>query len=173
MPLALPRVDPAQTPLGLGGAVRLARLELVRLVRGLVLFKLGALVGMAAAAAIVKRAVPSRGDETSDELALVAILEGVELKSRARVFKGGSMLAWFGGIDVDLRDVELDAGAQLSTYAIFGGIEIKTPPHWRIESSANAILGGVDTPAPDDLDPDAPVLAVAGTALLGGIEIDS
>ena len=55
----------------------------------------------------VKRAMPSRGDEDSDEVSLVAIFDGVKLESRAKAFKGGSMLAWFGGIDVDLTEVEL------------------------------------------------------------------
>lgn len=84
----------------------------MRPLRGLLLFKLGAWVGMMAAAAFVRRAVPSHGDEESDELGLVAVLNGIELKSRARAFRGGSMLAWFGGIAVDLREVELAPGAR-------------------------------------------------------------
>ena len=59
----------------------------MRLLRGLLLFKLGFWAGMYASAAILKRTFPSRGDEDSDELALVAILNGVELKSRAQAFR--------------------------------------------------------------------------------------
>ena len=59
----------------------------MRLLRGLLLFKLGFLAGMYASAAILKRTFPSRGDEESDEVALVAILDGVELKSRAQDFR--------------------------------------------------------------------------------------
>jgi hypothetical protein len=140
------------------------------LLRGLVVFKLGALVGMAAAAALVKQAVPSRGDEESDEVALVAVFDGIRLGSRARSFKGGSLLAWFGGIEVDLRDAELAADARLSAHALFGGIEVKTPPNWRIESSAKAVVGGIDTRTPAGNDPGAPVLALAGLAVFGGIE---
>src|SRR5512132_1947249 len=76
---------------------RYSRLQLgsrqMRLLRTLLIFKLGAWAGMASAAAFVKRAVPSRGDEDSDELSLVAVFDGIELKSRAKAFKGGSMLA--------------------------------------------------------------------------------
>ena len=74
--------------------------------RAVLLFKLGFWAGMVTSAAIVKRAFPSRGDEDSDELRLVAIQNGIELKSRARAFRGGSMLAWLGGIAVDLRTPE-------------------------------------------------------------------
>jgi hypothetical protein len=146
----------------------------VGLVRRLVIFKLGALAGMAAAAGFVKRAVPSRGDEESDELALVAVFDGVELVSRAKAFKGGSLLAWFGGIEVDLRAAQLDSGgAELSVHALFGGIEIKTPPSWRIESNAKALFGGIDARTPAQDDPAAPVLSLAGVALLGGVAVGS
>jgi hypothetical protein len=143
---------------------------MMRTLRALLTFKLGAIAGLAVAAAFVKRAVPSRGDEESDELALVAVFDGIELKSRAKAFKGGSMFAWFGGIAVDLREAELAPGARLYLNTLFGGIALKTPPNWRVESKANVLFGGVDTRTPQD-DPEAPVLSLAGTAVFGGIAV--
>jgi hypothetical protein len=143
----------------------------MRPLRGVLLFKLGAWAGMMAAAAFVRRTVPSRGDEESDDLGLVAVFNGIELKSRARAFTGGSMLAWFGGIAVDLREVELAPGARLSLNTLFGGIAVKTPPGWRVESELKALAGGVDARTPGGDDPAAPVLTVTGTALFGGIAI--
>jgi hypothetical protein len=145
----------------------------MRSLRGLVLFELGALTGLAAAGAFVKNAIPSRGDEDSDELALVAVLNGIDMKSRARAFRGGSMLAWLGGINVDLRDVELAPGARLTVHTLFGGVAVKTPPGWRIESSAKVIAGGVDVRTPARDDPDAPVLNLDGLAVFGGIAVGS
>lgn len=139
--------------------------------RSLLIFKLGLWAGMLAAAAFAKRAVPSRGGEESDELALVAVLDGIELKSRAKAFEGGSMLAWFGGIAVDLREAELAPGARLSLRTLFGGIAVKTPPTWRVESSAKAFLGGVEARTPAQDDTSAPLLTVEGVALLGGIAV--
>jgi hypothetical protein len=138
---------------------------------GVLLFKLGAWAGMMAAAAFVRRAVPSHGDDESDELRLVAVFNGITLESRAKAFTGGSMLAWFGGIDVDLRAVEIAPGARLSLHTLFGGIAIKTPPNWRIESEMRAFAGGVDTRTSSQDEPDAPVLSLTGTALLGGISV--
>ncbi len=143
----------------------------MRALRGLLLFKLGAFVGMMAAAAFVRRTVPSRGDEQSDELSLVAVLDGIELKSRADAFTGGSMLAWFGGIAVDLREAELAPDARLSLNTLFGGIAIKTPPGWRIESELKTLVGGVDTRSAAADDQHAPTLTLTGTALLGGIAV--
>jgi hypothetical protein len=145
----------------------------MRLPSRLLIFKLGAWVGMAAAAAFVKRSVPSRGDEESDELALVAVFDGIELESRATAFRGGSMLAWFGGIEVDLRNAELAAGAELSVHTLFGGIEVTTPPHWRVESKAKALAGGISTPGEAGHDPDAPVLSLTGLAVFGGVNVRS
>jgi hypothetical protein len=143
----------------------------MRLFRTLALLEVGAWAGMAAAAAFVKRAVPSRGDEESDELALVAVFDGVDLKNRAKAFRGGSMLAWFGGVAVDLREAELAPDARLSVHTLFGGIAVRVPEGWRVESGVKAIAGGVDvrTPAHDDLE--APTLKVDGLALFGGIAI--
>lgn len=139
------------------------------LLRRLLLFKLGALVGMLAAAAFFKRVVRSRGDAESDELALVAILDGVELESRAKAFRGGSMLAWFGGIEADLSGAELADGAQLTVHALFGGIDVTTPPGWRVESDTKAFAGGIDARGSDD--PEAPVLRLDGMAVFGGIDV--
>jgi hypothetical protein len=143
----------------------------MRPIRALLLLTLGAWAGMAIAAAFVKRALPSRGDEDSDELSLVAVFDGIDLKSRAKAFKGGSMLAWFGGIAVDLRDAELAPGATLSVHTLFGGIAIKTPPSWRVESNVKALMGGVDAQTPTKDDPNAPVLTLVGVALFGGIAV--
>ena len=81
------------------------------------------------------------------------------------------MLAWWGGIAVDLREAELAPDARLSVRTLFGGIAIKTPPMWRIESSVKALAGGFDVRPGAEDDPDAPVLTVEGTALFGGVAI--
>jgi hypothetical protein len=143
----------------------------MRLLRSLLIFKLGVWTGMAAAAAFVRRAVPSRGDEDSDQVSLVAVFDGIDLRSRAKAFKGGSMLAWFGGIAFDLRDAELAPGARLTVRTLFGGIAIKTPPTWRVESNVKALAGGVDAPPPTQDDREAPVLTLEGMALFGGIAV--
>jgi hypothetical protein len=148
-----------------------ASLVTVRLLRTLFAFKLGLYAGFATAAALMKRTLPSRGDEESDELALVAIFDGVKLANRAEAFRGGSMLAWYGGIDVDLTEATLAPGAHLRLNALLGGISIRIPAGWRVESSAKALLGGIDVRTRDADDPDAPTLTIDGLAAMGGIAI--
>ena len=143
----------------------------MRFLRSLLIFKAGVWAGLAGGAALMKRAMPSRGDEESDEVALVAIFDGIQLKNRATAFRGGSMLAWFGGIAVDLREAQLAPDAHLTLHALNGGIAIRIPPGWRVESSVKALGGGVDVRALGAEDPSAPTLTIDGLALFGGVAI--
>ena len=143
----------------------------MRAVGKLGLLLLGLFGGFMAAAAVVKRAVPSRGDAESDEVALMAVFDGAELRSKATAFRGGSMLAWYGGIDADLREAQLAPDARLSVTALFGGIALRVPPEWRIEKDLRAVAGGFDVSGDDPDDPDAPVLRLEGQAFCGGIAV--
>ena len=89
----------------------------MRLLRATGLTILGFWAGVMATAAVMKRVLRSRGDAEADEVALVAIFDGIDLESRASAFRGGSMLAWFGGISVDLRAATLFAGVAPSDEA--------------------------------------------------------
>jgi hypothetical protein len=143
----------------------------VRLIRAVLLVELGFWAGTVASAALMKRMLPSRGDDESNEVALVAILNGVEMKSRAQAFTGGSMFAWLGGIAVDLREAKLGPDAHLDVRSLFGGIAIRVPVGWRVESSVTAIGGGVKVDVPEPDADDAPTLRLDGFAAFGGIAV--
>jgi len=142
----------------------------VRPIRALALATVGAVAGFMAAASFVKRAFPSRGDELSDELGLVAVFDGIELESSATSFRGGSVLAWYGGVSLDLREATLAPGAHLTVHTLFGGVAIRVPSNWRLESSLQSFAGGADVrPGSESLD--APTLTIDGRALFGGIAV--
>ena len=143
----------------------------MRFLRGLLLFKLGFWAGSIASAQLVKRAFPSRGDEESDEVRLVAVLNGIELRSRAQAFRGGSMFTWLGGIAVDLSETRLAPDAHLDLVSLVGGIALRVPAGWRVESDMQSLGGGVavDVPTPDA--DDAPTLRVTGFTAFGGIAV--
>jgi hypothetical protein len=143
----------------------------VRPFRVLGLLVLGAFAGLFAAGRVLRYALPSRGAAESDEVALVAIFDGVNVKSRATAFRGGTMLSCFGGIAVDLREAQLAPDARLSLHSVVGGIAIGIPPGWRVESNLQALGGGVTIDAPEPDDPDAPRLTLDGFALVGGIAV--
>lgn len=143
----------------------------MRFLRTIFVFELGFWTGLVAGAAVLQRAMPSRGDEESDEVRLVAALNGVELRSRAKAFRGGSMLSWLGGIAVDLREAQLAPGAHLDVTTLFGGIAIRVPPGWRVESNVKALGGGVAIGVPEPEADDAPTLRLDGFTAFGGIAV--
>ena len=144
---------------------------MLKLLGRLALVSIGFVGGFMAAAVAVKRAVPSRGEAESDEVALMAVFDGTELRSEAKAFRGGTVFAWYGGVDADLREATLAPDARLSVTAFFGGIALRVPPEWRIESDIHAVAGGYDISGTDPDDPDAPVLRLEGRALCGGIAV--
>jgi Cell wall-active antibiotics response 4TMS YvqF len=143
----------------------------MRPLRALGLLTAGSVAGFAAAAALVKRMLPSKGGADSDEVALVAVFDGIDLESRAQAFRGGSMLAWYGGIAVDLREAKLAPQAHLDLHAIFGGVAVRVPEGWRIESRMKALAGGVAVDVPEPDDPAAPTLTLDGFAAFGGVAV--
>lgn len=143
----------------------------MRLLRSIGLLTIGAWGGFMAAALALKRVLPSRGDATSDEVALVAVFDGRQLRSEAHAFRGGSMLAWFGGVEADLREATLAPGARISVAAIFGGVALRVPAGWRVRSTVRSIAGGVEVSGEDPEDPDAPLLELDGFAFSGGVAV--
>jgi len=142
----------------------------VRVLRTATAAFVGFWAGVMVAALIVKRIVRSRGDAESDEVALVAIFDGIGFGSRATAFRGGSMFAWYGGISIDLRNATLSPeGAHLDLHALNGGIDITVLEGWRVDSRMKVFAGGVD--APPATGEAGPTLTLDGFALFGGVSV--
>jgi hypothetical protein len=140
---------------------------------------LGALVlssiGTMIAALVTKQRNPSVGDADSDEVDLVTIFEPLQFASTAKAFRGGSLLCWYGGGDIDLRDATLDPdGAHLTVKVIFGGGRVLVPDDWTVENHVTPIVGGVaDTRETRERPADAPLLILDGFTAFGGFAIAS
>ncbi len=145
-------------------------------VRRLIGFLLGVLGGLAATALLARALIPSRGDEASDELALVAIGQALALRSHAGAFRGGSLRSWMSGVELDLGEAHLDpAGADLELTAVASGVEVRLPPAWRVVVHDRGRMRGlaVRLPGQEQLDPGAPTLTVRVLAVGSGVEITS
>jgi hypothetical protein len=146
-----------------------------RVIRRLLGIALLASIASGIAAFIAKRQLVSIGEPEDDEIALVAIFGPLQFASTASAFRGGTVLAWYGGGEVDLRGATLDpAGARLTVKAMFGGAQLVVPDDWQVEFQLVGILGGAgDTrPAKGRLD-DAPRLVIDGFAAFGGVGVTS
>lgn len=149
----------------------------MRTIRSLLVTIIGLVVmgslASAAAAAMTKRQLVSRGTEPDDEVDLVVIFDGLEFASRAPAFRRGSILTWYGGATIDLTDATLDpAGATLDIRTMFGGLQLFVPPDWPVELNVVAVLGGVgDTRDREAVNREGPRLVVTGWTVAGGVVV--
>lgn len=141
-----------------------------RLAKTMLVFNL--VVGLAGLTA--RLLLTSRGGPESDEVDLVTVFEGLHLRSHSSAFMGGSALALFGGIVLDLRRAQLGpTGAHLAVTTVFGGTGIVVPSDWRVEMDARTWVGGLDLSHQQPEDPEAPILRVRARTLFGGLQVES
>jgi hypothetical protein len=121
--------------------------------------------------ALVMRVV--LGDRSNDAASVRggAFFRERKLATTSMDFRGGAVTTVFGGIKLDLRGADIREAADLSAFAVLGGIEVKVPAHWRVETSGLPILGGWENKAKHPAGGGGPVLRVRATCVLGGVEI--
>ena len=108
-------------------------------------------------------------------LKLVFIFSGTDRQMYDKHFRGGKLVAIFGGFKLDLTRCDIEGNqAVLEVNAIFGGGELRVPETWRVVMEGAGILGGYeDQTRYFQPDPAAPVktLIVRGAVIFGGISI--
>jgi hypothetical protein len=116
------------------------------------------------------------GDETTSEFEIVTIMEGKEFAGRAEGFWSGKVTTVMGGLDIDLRDATLTpSGADLAVFTVMGGVALRVPDTWIVETDGRAIIGGHDVrvSSPEVLPADAPVLRIHARTYFGGLAISA
>jgi hypothetical protein len=111
---------------------------------------------------------------TSNALATlnaIAVLGGVSRGSNSAAFRGGEVTAVLGGCEIDLRQAAIDGEAVIEVFALCGGLEIRVPDDWTVESRVVPVLGGVDDKTRPPQGASRHRLVLRGTVVMGGIEI--
>ena len=92
-------------------------------------------------------------------------------------FRGGEIVAVFGGVDVDLRGSQLGGDeAVVDVTAVFGGCTIRVPLNWYVEMRGVAAFGGYSNKTiPPRLGPGQRLqkLIVTGSAAFSGVLIEN
>jgi Cell wall-active antibiotics response 4TMS YvqF len=111
------------------------------------------------------------GSALAPHLNVFAVLGGGEYRIRAKNFRGGDVVAFMGGFDIDLRDAEIEGDrASINVSAIMGGGVIRVPESWAVLMSVSAFMGGHSLKAREGPQP-TKTLVVKGFALMGGVEV--
>ncbi len=106
-----------------------------------------------------------------DDMTLIGYLK----RSHVSVdFRGGSVTAVMGGVELDLRKATLTSTtAYLDVFAFWGGIEIKVPTGWRVDGSVVPVMGAFENKVDSLSAPGGPRLVVRGHAIMGAVTIRS
>jgi len=108
----------------------------------------------------------------SDRVDESTIFGSLNKRINTKNFKGGSISMLFSGAEIDLRSAELsDEGAVLDISAIFGGVELRIPDSWAVQTHTSAILGGVDARFTNTEASQGKRLIINASAVFGGIEL--
>lgn len=100
-----------------------------------------------------------------------AIFSGVENVVHSEQFKGASVMALFGGVDLDLRQAKaIDAGCVVNITALFGGVEIMVPENWNVIITGTPIFGGIEDKTKGS-SKDSINVTLNCTVAFGGLEI--
>jgi hypothetical protein len=86
-------------------------------------------------------------------------------------FRGGSVTAVIGGIELDLRKANLTGTAFLDVVAFWGGMEIKVPAGWTVDARVVALMGAFENKVDSPATPGGPRLVVRGHAIMGAVVI--
>lgn len=115
----------------------------------------------------------NKDDTDQDIVDNLSLFSGVKSRNISKNFRGGSLVAIFGGIDMDLRNAVLLNGARMDVTAAFGGVNIIVPPEWTVVVKGIPIFGGWSnkTSSKNYINPDAPVLTLHCFVAFGGVEI--
>ena len=113
---------------------------------------------------------PSGVDSSSSSV--VAIFGGATRKGEWIMPAQLTAFAMFGGIELDLtQSTFAQAESEIIAVAVMGGIEITVPEGLAVHVDGMGIFGGFDQKAEGPGQPGAPVLRVKGAALFGGVEV--
>jgi predicted membrane protein len=108
-----------------------------------------------------------------DFINAVTIFGGAKKVIISKDFKGGETTTFFGGVEINLTQADINGRAELELTQVFGGTKLVVPSNWKIQTEELVSgFGGLDdkrknitTPDPDK------TLVLKGTCIFGGIDI--
>lgn len=108
-----------------------------------------------------------------DKVVCSAIFAGRDIRVDNSPFGGADLSAFFGGIDMNLKNAVVTKNVTIEVKAAFGGISLLMPQNARVVVDVTPILGGVDNGAgmPLGADENTPTIYVKGTCMFGGVDI--
>jgi predicted membrane protein len=124
-------------------------------------------------ASIASETTSEKDFRSENYLDSVAIFGGVRKVIVSKNFKGGDLVAIFGGNEIDLSQADITSPVVIDFVQIMGGSKLFVPAHWEVRSEMVAIFGGIEDKRKSSAtitDP-SKVLILKGTSIFAGIDI--
>jgi predicted membrane protein len=114
-----------------------------------------------------------KASNTNDYLDSVNVFGGSHQSVYSKNFKGGEIVAVFGGCDLNLSQADFEGTIEIDITAIFGGCKIIIPPGWQVKSEVTAIFGGLDDKRSIQpiVEGQTKLVIIRGLAMFGGVDI--
>jgi len=110
----------------------------------------------------------------SSLLDTAAVFGGVKQRVVSKDFKGGEIVAVFGGAEINLTQADIQHPIELEITTVCGGVKLVVPVNWKVNNESAVVFGGIDDKRPPSPEPDPQkLLTIKGTCIFGGIEIRS
>lgn len=108
---------------------------------------------------------------TKGKSAYYGVFGGIEEKVKSKTFTGANVYAIFGGVDLDLKEVNTKEDIVLNIYSIFGGCDLKLPKGYNVKLSSSAFLGANENHTDNEYKEEQPTIYINCVSLFGGTEI--
>jgi hypothetical protein len=116
-----------------------------------------------------RRSEPAASD---DSISSFVVLSSSNPRSSSRSFRGGQVSAFLGACEIDLTQAGLgEKEAVLDVLTLMGGIEVRVPPEWTVDSRVTPFMGGVEDSSNHTTSDPAKRLLIKGFVMMGGLSI--
>lgn len=100
-----------------------------------------------------------------------AAFSGQNINFDDEVFKGAEFTAVFGGIKCDLRNSVIESDVVITTFSIFGGIDITLPETVNVKVNSNSFFGGIDCKKHHNAKENVHTVYLNSTCIFGGVDV--
>ncbi len=108
----------------------------------------------------------------NDYIRQMALFSGADIHCNSQDFKGADLMAVFGGLDVDLRDVTVfDRPARIDVFTAFGGLDIIVPEDHTVKIKGLPLFGGWSNKANKSIASEEADIIVNAFVIFGGMEV--
>lgn len=128
-------------------------------------------VGTAVIVGAFRKDLPNNRPSNLSEETVSAVLGGANSRNGSNDYRGGSVNAVLGGVELDLSKAVIKKEAVIQVWVLMGGVTLRVPEGVLVKQRTMNILGGIEDKTVSTNDSKAPVLYIDGTITMGGVEI--